>query len=154
MAAINGYISLVESLVKLGADVNSQEQCSGRTSLHLAVDLQNPTLVRCLLNLGANVNCSNYGGFTPYHLTYGRDNEEIRCQLYERTAQELRELPDSESDESDMEDADLSEDEVSFQSPSGSADRDESPRQVAASSLTFPPLVFSLQLYDDIKFGK
>lgn len=116
MAAINGYISLVESLVKLGADVNSQEQCSGRTSLHLAVDLQNPTLVGCLLNLGANVNCSNYGGFTPYHLTYGRDNEEIRCQLYERTTQELRELPDSESDESDMEEADLSEDEVSFPS--------------------------------------
>lgn len=78
------------------------------------MDLQNPTLVRCLLNLGANVNCSNYGGFTPYHLTYGRENEEIRCQLYEKTAQELRELPDSESDESDMEDLDMSEDEVSF----------------------------------------
>lgn len=71
-------------------------------------------LVRCLLNLGANANCSNYGGFTPYHLTYGRQNEEIRCQLYEKTPQELRELPDSESDESDMEDVDLSEDEVSF----------------------------------------
>lgn len=78
------------------------------------MDLQNPTLVQCLLNLGANVNCSNYGGFTPYHLTYGRQNEEIRRQLYEKTAQELRELPDSESDESDMEDVDLSEDEVSF----------------------------------------
>lgn len=77
------------------------------------MDLQNPTLVHCLLNLGANVNCSNYGGFTPYHLTYGRQNEEIRCQLYEKTAQELRELPDSESDESDMEDVYLSEDEVS-----------------------------------------
>lgn len=132
MAAINGYISLVESLVKLGADVNAQEQCSGRTSLHLAVDLQNPTLVRCLLNLGANVNCSNYGGFTPYHLTYGRDNEEIRCQLYERTAQELRELPDSESDESDMDDADLSEDEVGFPSAGH-----KWPGSVAAGSLTF-----------------
>lgn len=112
LAAINGYVSLVENLVQLGADVNAQEQCSGRTSLHLAVDLQNPVLVRCLLDLGADVNCFNYGGFTPYHLTYGRQNEEIRCQLYERTAQELRELPDSESDESDMEDVDLSEDEL------------------------------------------
>lgn len=89
-----------------------QEQCGGRTSLHLAVDLQNPTLVRCLLGLGANVNCFNYGGFTPYHLTYGRQSEEIRCELYEKTAQELRELPDSESDESDMEELDTSEDEV------------------------------------------
>lgn len=70
--------------------------------------------MRCLLDLGANVNCLNYGGFTAYHLTYGRQNEEIRCQLFERTAQELRELPDSESDESDMEDLDLSEDEVSI----------------------------------------
>ncbi|KAM9840642.1 NF-kappa-B inhibitor alpha-like [Aulostomus maculatus] len=109
LATINGFISLVESLVRLGADVNAQEQCSGRTALHLAVDLQNPTLVRQLLDLGADVNCLNYGGFTPYHLTYGRQNDEIRCQLYERTARELRELPDSGSDESDMEDLDLSE---------------------------------------------
>ncbi|XP_063351170.1 nuclear factor of kappa light polypeptide gene enhancer in B-cells inhibitor, alpha a [Pelmatolapia mariae] len=112
LASINGYISLVESLVRLGADINAQEQCSGRTALHLAVDLQNLTLVCRLLDLGADVNCLNYGGFTPYHLTYGRQNEEIRCQLYERTAQELRELPESESDDSDMEDLDLSEDEL------------------------------------------
>lgn len=76
------------------------------------MDLQNLALVHCLLSLGANVNCFNYGGFTPYHLTYGRQSEEIRCELYEKTAQELRELPDSESDESDMEEADASEDEV------------------------------------------
>ncbi|XP_006810393.1 NF-kappa-B inhibitor alpha-like, partial [Neolamprologus brichardi] len=112
LASINGYISLVDSLVRLGADINAQEQCSGRTALHLAVDLQNPTLVCRLLDLGADVNCLNYGGFAPYHLTYGRQNEEIRCQLFERTAQELRELPESESDDSDMEDLDLSEDEL------------------------------------------
>uniref|UniRef100_A0A3B3YA86 NF-kappa-B inhibitor alpha n=1 Tax=Poecilia mexicana TaxID=48701 RepID=A0A3B3YA86_9TELE len=89
----------------------TSEPCSGRTALHLAVDLQNPTLVRCLLDLGAEVNCQNYGGFTPYHLTYGRQNDEIRCQLYERTALELRALPESESDDSDMEDLELLEDE-------------------------------------------
>ncbi|XP_042246577.1 NF-kappa-B inhibitor alpha-like [Thunnus albacares] len=112
LASINGYISLVENLIQLGADINAQEQCSGRTVLHLAVDLQNEALVRRLLDLGADVNSLNYGGFTPYHLTYGRQNDEIRCQLYERTAQELRELPDSESEESDMDDLDLSEDEL------------------------------------------
>ncbi|KAM7368198.1 hypothetical protein PAMP_014443 [Pampus punctatissimus] len=112
LASINGYISLVENLIQLGADINAQEQCSGRTVLHLAVDLQNAALVRRLLDLGADVNSLNYGGFTPYHLTYGRQNDEIRCQLYERTAQELRELPDSESDESDMEDLETSEDEM------------------------------------------
>ncbi|KAM3860918.1 NF-kappa-B inhibitor alpha-like [Diretmus argenteus] len=108
LASINGYLSLVESLIQLGADINAQEQCSGRTALHLAVDLQNPILVCRLLALGANVNSFTYGGYTPYHLTYGRQNEDIRCQLYEKTAQELRNLPESESDESDMEELDLS----------------------------------------------
>lgn len=75
------------------------------------MDHQNPTLVCCLLNLGADVNCLNYGGFTPYHLTFGRHNEQIRTQLYDRTSQELRDMPESESDDSDMEG--LSEDEVS-----------------------------------------
>ncbi|KAF7663459.1 hypothetical protein LDENG_00210180 [Lucifuga dentata] len=112
LASINGYVSLVENLVQLGADINTQEQCSGRTALHLAVDLQNPTLVCRLVELGADVNSLTYGGFTPYHLTYGRQNEAIRCQLFERTAQELRELPESESEESDMEDEDLSDDEL------------------------------------------
>ncbi|KAM9355692.1 nuclear factor of kappa light polypeptide gene enhancer in B-cells inhibitor, alpha a [Pholidichthys leucotaenia] len=112
LASINGYISLVEDLVRLGADINAQEQCSGRTALHLAVDHQNQTLVCRLLDLGADVNCLNYGGFAAYHLTYGRHNEEIRCQLYERTATELRELPDSESDDSDMEDLEASDDEM------------------------------------------
>ncbi|NP_001284514.1 NF-kappa-B inhibitor alpha-like [Cynoglossus semilaevis] len=114
LASINGYLSLVENLVRMGADINAQEQCSGRTALHLAVDLQNPVLVSCLINLGADVNCLNYGGFTPYHLTYGRQNEEIRDELFQRTAQELRELPESETDDSDMEDLseDLSEDEL------------------------------------------
>ncbi|XP_071387174.1 LOW QUALITY PROTEIN: NF-kappa-B inhibitor alpha-like [Centroberyx affinis] len=111
-ASINSYVSLVESLIQLGADINAQEPCSGRTALHLAVDLQNPTLVCRLLELGADVNSLTYGGFTAYHLTYGRQNEEIRCQLYEKTAQELRELPESESDMSDMEELDLSDDEM------------------------------------------
>uniref|UniRef100_A0AAY5L2R9 NF-kappa-B inhibitor alpha n=1 Tax=Esox lucius TaxID=8010 RepID=A0AAY5L2R9_ESOLU len=103
LASINGYLSMVESLVQLGADVNAQEQCSGRTSLHLAVDLQNLSLVHQLLSLGADVNSLTYGGYTPYHLTYGRQNAEIRLQLYEKTAQELRELPESESEESEEE---------------------------------------------------
>lgn len=82
--------------------------------LHLAVDLQNAALVRRLLDLGADVNSLNYGGYAPYHLTYGRNNDEIRFQLFERTAKELRALPESESEDSDMEDLALSEDEVSI----------------------------------------
>ncbi|XP_016144522.1 NF-kappa-B inhibitor alpha-like [Sinocyclocheilus grahami] len=103
IAAINNYLSMVESLVQLGADVNAKEQCSGRTSLHLAVDLQNLDLVHTLVALGADVNSLTYGGYTPYHLTFGRQNSEIQRQLYTRTAQELRAMPESESEESDEE---------------------------------------------------
>ncbi|XP_062858634.1 nuclear factor of kappa light polypeptide gene enhancer in B-cells inhibitor, alpha a [Trichomycterus rosablanca] len=98
IAAIHGYLSLVESLVQLGANINAKEQCSGRTSLHLAVDLQNPALVQQLISLGADVHSLTYGGHVPYHLTFGRHNGDIERQLYERTAAELRELPESESE--------------------------------------------------------
>ncbi|XP_036438347.1 nuclear factor of kappa light polypeptide gene enhancer in B-cells inhibitor, alpha a [Colossoma macropomum] len=103
IASIYSYLSMVENLVQLGADINAKEQCSGRTSLHLAVDLQNLALVHQLIALGADANSLTYGGYTPYHLTFGRQNREIQQHLYERTAQELRTLPDSESEESEEE---------------------------------------------------
>ncbi|XP_038823072.1 NF-kappa-B inhibitor alpha-like [Salvelinus namaycush] len=103
LVSIHGFLSLVESLVDLGADIDAQEQCNGRSPLHLAVDLQNLDLVLLLVSKGANVNSLTYGGHTPYHLTYGRQNASIERELYELTAQELRELPDSESEDSEEE---------------------------------------------------
>ncbi|KAL4630356.1 NF-kappa-B inhibitor alpha-like [Arapaima gigas] len=103
LASVHGFLSLVESLIQLGADVDAQEHCNGRTALHLAVDLQNLELVRLLVNKGANVNSLTYGGHTAYHLTYGRPNGAIRQQLHTLTAQELRELPESDAEESDEE---------------------------------------------------
>ncbi|KAG7461174.1 hypothetical protein MATL_G00207210 [Megalops atlanticus] len=103
LASIHGYLCLVESLLRLGADINAQEQCNGRTALHLAVDLQNPELVKLLVSKGADVNTLTYGGYTPYHLTFGRQNGEIQQHLYALTAEELRPLPESESEESDEE---------------------------------------------------
>ncbi|KAL7872756.1 hypothetical protein AOLI_G00118270 [Acnodon oligacanthus] len=101
LVAIQGYLSLVESLISLGADINAQEQCNGRTALHLAVDLQNLELVKLLISKGADVNSLSYGGHTAYHLTYGRQDAEIQKILYDITAQNLRELPDSESEDSE-----------------------------------------------------
>ncbi|KAJ8411760.1 hypothetical protein AAFF_G00153980 [Aldrovandia affinis] len=112
LVSIHGFLSLVERLIELGADLNAQEQCNGRTPLHLAVDLQNLELVQLLVTKGANVNSLTYGGYTPYHLTYGRQNMAIRQQLYELTDHELRELPESEAEESDEES--MSEDDMLY----------------------------------------
>ncbi|MCI4389782.1 hypothetical protein PGIGA_G00102320 [Pangasianodon gigas] len=116
IASICGFLSLVENLVQLGADINAKEQCSGRTCLHLAVDLQNLALVQQLIALGADVNSVTYGGHVPYHLTFGRQNGEIRQQLFLRTASELREFPDSESESEDelMSDDDCTYDDIQF----------------------------------------
>ncbi|RXN27338.1 NF-kappa-B inhibitor alpha-like protein [Labeo rohita] len=95
VVAIQGYLSLLESLIQLGAEIDAQEQCNGRTALHLAVDLQNFELVKLLISKGADVHSFTYGGHTPYHLTYGRANTEIQKVLYELTAPHLRELPDN-----------------------------------------------------------
>ncbi|KAK1793105.1 hypothetical protein P4O66_011513 [Electrophorus voltai] len=114
LVSIHGYLSLVENLISLGADINAQEQCNGRTALHLAVDLQNSELVRLLVNRGADVNSVTYGGHTAYHLTYGRQNTDIQKILFDLTANDLRELPDSESEDSedDYKDEELSDEEI------------------------------------------
>lgn len=104
VVAIHGYLSLVENLISLGADINAQEQCNGRTVLHLAVDLQNRELVKLLIIKGADVNSLSYGGHTAYHLTYGRDDLEIKKMLFDLTAGNLRDLSDSESEYSEEED--------------------------------------------------
>ncbi|CAL8285657.1 unnamed protein product [Lota lota] len=103
LTCVQGFLSLVESLVALGADINAQEQCNGRSALHLAVDLQNLSLVRLLLRGGADPNHVSYGGFSPFHLTYGRHDDDIRNALFPLTDPQLRELPDSEPEDSEDE---------------------------------------------------
>uniref|UniRef100_A0A3P8RS06 NF-kappa-B inhibitor alpha n=1 Tax=Amphiprion percula TaxID=161767 RepID=A0A3P8RS06_AMPPE len=114
MASLHGFLSLVEKMVDLGADINSKEQHNGRSALHLAVDQQNLSLVRLLLQKGADPNQLTSGGHTPYHLTYGLDNCDIRKELYSLTNPDLRELPESESDESEEEEDEESDEEVRY----------------------------------------
>lgn len=89
-----------------------QEQRNGRSALHLAVDQQNLQLVQLLLRKGADPNLLTSGGHTPYHLTLGRDNHDIREALYQLTEPHLRELPDSESDDSEEEESAESDEDV------------------------------------------
>nr|XP_057946991.1 nuclear factor of kappa light polypeptide gene enhancer in B-cells inhibitor, alpha b [Doryrhamphus excisus] len=114
LASVHGFLSLVENLVDLGADINSKEQRNGRSALHLAVDQQNLSLVRLLLKKGADPNLLTSGGHTPYHLTYGRENEDIKRELFLLTHPDLRELPDSESDDSEDEEDRESDEEVGY----------------------------------------
>nr|XP_020477648.1 NF-kappa-B inhibitor alpha [Monopterus albus] len=113
LASVHGFLSLVESMVELGADINAKEQRNGRSALHLAVDQQNLLLVKLLLKKGADPNLLSSGGHTPYHLTYGCSSADIRQELYSRTDPNLRELPDSESDDSEEEE-DESDDKVDY----------------------------------------
>ncbi|KAK5885892.1 hypothetical protein CesoFtcFv8_016985 [Champsocephalus esox] len=114
LASVQGFLLLVENMVDLGADINAKEQQNGRSALHLAVDLQNLPLVQLLLKKGGDPNLLTSGGHTPFHLTYGRHNDGIRKELYSLTNPELRELPDSESDDSEEEVDEESDEEVGY----------------------------------------
>lgn len=76
------------------------------------MDQQNLSLVKLLLQKGADANLLTSGGHTPYHLTYGRDNDDIRKELHSLTKPDLRELPESESDDSEEEEDEESDEEV------------------------------------------
>ncbi|XP_072313208.1 nuclear factor of kappa light polypeptide gene enhancer in B-cells inhibitor, alpha b isoform X2 [Eucyclogobius newberryi] len=114
LASVHSFLSLVENLVDLGADVDAKEQRSGRGALHLAVDQQNLLLVQLLLRKGADPNLLTSAGHTPFHLTYGRDNEQIRQELFALTKPGLRELPDSEDDDSEVEEEEEEDEEVGY----------------------------------------
>lgn len=90
-----------------------QEPCNGRTALHLAVDLQNSDLVSLLVRHGADVNKVTYQGYSPYQLTWGRDNSSIQEQLKQLTTANLQMLPESEDEESSESEPEFTEDEVS-----------------------------------------
>lgn len=104
----------MERLVSLGADVNAQEPCNGRTALHLAVDLQNPDLVSLLLKCGADVNRVTYQGYSPYQLTWGRPSTQIQQQLGQLTLENLQMLPESEDEESYDTESEFTEDELPY----------------------------------------
>lgn len=91
----------------------SQEPCNGRTALHLAVDLQNEKLVSLLLKHGADANKVTYQGYSPYQLTWGRNNSVIQEELRPFTTLDLQMLPESEDEESCESESEFTEDEVS-----------------------------------------
>ncbi|KAM4521567.1 NF-kappa-B inhibitor epsilon [Odontesthes bonariensis] len=84
LAALNRQHQILKLLMKKGADPNIQEGTSGKTALHLAVELHDITLVKLLLSNGANVDAIMFNGCTPLHLAVGRQDADIAnllCQF-------------------------------------------------------------------------
>ncbi|XP_071393332.1 NF-kappa-B inhibitor epsilon [Centroberyx affinis] len=74
MATLSRHHHLMKLLMKKGADLNIQEGTSGKTALHLAVELHDMQAVTLLLNNGANVDGAMFNGCTPLHLAVGRQD--------------------------------------------------------------------------------
>ncbi|XP_061441528.1 nuclear factor NF-kappa-B p105 subunit isoform X2 [Rhineura floridana] len=82
LAVIANSMSCLRLLIAAGADVNAQEQKSGRTALHLAVEQGNISLAGCLLLEGdAFVDSTTYDGTTPLHIAAGRGSTKLTSLL-------------------------------------------------------------------------
>ncbi|XP_029416094.1 nuclear factor NF-kappa-B p105 subunit isoform X2 [Nannospalax galili] len=82
IAVMSNNLPCLLLLVAAGADVNAQEQKSGRTALHLAVEHDNISLAGCLLLEGdAHVDSTTYDGTTPLHIAAGRGSTRLAALL-------------------------------------------------------------------------
>jgi ankyrin repeat protein len=66
LAALNGYIDIIETLLAAGMDINERDQFGGN-ALHLAATLGKPDTTKVLIAAGADMNATDDDGFTPLH---------------------------------------------------------------------------------------
>ncbi|XP_037686274.1 nuclear factor NF-kappa-B p105 subunit isoform X2 [Choloepus didactylus] len=82
LAMLSNSMPCLRLLMAAGANVNAQEQKSGRTALHLAVEHDNISLAGCLLLEGdAHVDSTTYDGTTPLHIAAGRGSARLAALL-------------------------------------------------------------------------
>lgn len=72
MATLKRNPALISLLLQSGADINNQEGNSGKTPLHLAVEMLDRSLLLHLLQHRPRVDAFMYNGCTPLHLAVGR----------------------------------------------------------------------------------
>lgn len=89
LAALNRQHEIMKLLIKKGADLNIQEGTSGKTPLHLAVELHDITSVKLLLGSRANVDAAMFNGCTPLHLAVGRQDATIATILCQNGADKM-----------------------------------------------------------------
>ncbi|KAL8206863.1 UNVERIFIED_CONTAM: hypothetical protein K2H54_032632 [Gekko kuhli] len=113
LAVMANSVSCLRCLIAAEADVNAQEQKSGRTALHLAVEQGNISLAGCLLLEGdADVDSTTYDGTTPLHIAAGRGSTKLTALLkaaganpYIENFEPLFELEDGNDRDSEDEEA-------------------------------------------------
>uniref|UniRef100_A0A8B9F3A1 Nuclear factor NF-kappa-B p105 subunit n=1 Tax=Amazona collaria TaxID=241587 RepID=A0A8B9F3A1_9PSIT len=82
MVVMANSMSCLKQLIAAGVNINAQEQKSGRTALHLAVEQENIPLAGCLLLEGdADVDSTTYDGTTPLHIAAGRGSTKLTAVL-------------------------------------------------------------------------
>ncbi|XP_041951642.1 NF-kappa-B inhibitor epsilon [Alosa sapidissima] len=89
LATLHRRHRLMKLLIKKGANLNVQEGTSGKSPLHMAVELHDVSAVTLLLNKGANVDAAMFNGCTPLHLAVGRQDATIANLLCQSGADQM-----------------------------------------------------------------
>ncbi|XP_069811199.1 NF-kappa-B inhibitor epsilon [Dendropsophus ebraccatus] len=90
IATLRRNKALISLLLESGADVNSQEGTSGKTPLHLAVEMLDRSLLQHLLQHRPKVDAFMYNGCTPLHLAVGRKDAGLARLLCQAGADVLQ----------------------------------------------------------------
>ncbi|XP_067104131.1 nuclear factor NF-kappa-B p105 subunit [Osmerus mordax] len=92
LAVLADSLASLRALLQARASVEVQERSCGRTSLHLATEMDNVSLAGCLLLEGnASVDCCTYNGSTPLHIAAGRGSVKLTALLIAAGADPHRE---------------------------------------------------------------
>ncbi|XP_016317131.1 NF-kappa-B inhibitor epsilon-like [Sinocyclocheilus anshuiensis] len=89
VATLHKHQRLMRLLMKNGVDLNIQEGTSGKTAVHMAVELHDAPAVNLLLNKGANVDAAMFNGCTALHLAVGRQDAAIANLLCQAGADKM-----------------------------------------------------------------
>ncbi|KAH8151970.1 uncharacterized protein LAJ45_03963 [Morchella importuna] len=85
-AVKKGNNTATELLIKRSVDINRHNKTNGATALHTASTLHDGTIVKMLLENGADVNSKDYCGMTALHVAASRGHEAAVRLLLENGA--------------------------------------------------------------------
>lgn len=89
VATLHKHHRIMKLLMKKGVDLNLQEGTSGKTALHMSVEIHDVDAVTMLLNRGANVDAAMLNGCTALHLAVGRQDAAITSHLCQAGADKM-----------------------------------------------------------------